>query len=189
MTDISQRELGVTQQGHYAGAVSRLVAFCCDQAIATICFSIATASLTYIIVVITPDNYQLQIPSPLLSGVYVFWLFTYYAYPWSTSGKTAGMAILGLRVVQRDGSQTTLRCGILRTVMFPLGFITLGLGFLGIITNREHQALYDRIAKTTVVYDWDARGARLRFLARSASPSSPDYLASQALEGPTEPVS
>jgi uncharacterized RDD family membrane protein YckC len=165
------------------------VAFCCDQAIATICFSIATASLTYIIVVITPDNYQLQIPSPLLSGVYVFWLFTYYAYPWSTSGKTAGMAILGLRVVQRDGSQTTLRCGILRTVMFPLGFITLGLGFLGIITNREHQALYDRIAKTTVVYDWDARGARLRFLARSASPSSPDYLASQALEGPTEPVS
>lgn len=188
MTDISQRELGVTQQGHYAGAVSRLVAFCCDQAIATICFSIATASLTYIIVVITPDNYQLQIPSPLLSGVYVFWLFTYYAYPWSTSGKTAGMAILGLRVVQRDGSQTSLRCGILRTIMFPLGFITLGLGFLGIITNREHQALYDRIAKTTVVYDWDARGARLRFLARSAAPSSPDYLASQAMEGPTEPV-
>jgi uncharacterized RDD family membrane protein YckC len=98
------------------------------------------------------------------------------------------MAILGLRVVQRDGSQTSLRCGILRTIMFPLGFITLGLGFLGIITNREHQALYDRIAKTTVVYDWDARGARLRFLARSAAPSSPDYLASQAMEGPTEPV-
>lgn len=188
MTDISQRELGVTQQGHYAGAVSRLVAFCCDQAIATICFSIATASLTYLIVVITPDNYQLQIPPPLLSGIYVFWLFVYYAYPWSTSGKTAGMAILGLRVVQRDGSQTTLRCGTLRTLMFPLGFITFGLGFIGIITNREHQALYDRIAKTSVVYDWDARGARLRFLARSAAPSSPNYLESQAIDSPNESV-
>jgi hypothetical protein len=64
--------------------------------------------------------------------------------------------------------------------MFPLGFITLGIGFLGIITNREHLAIYDRIAKTAVVYDWDARGARLRFLARSAPPSSPDHLSSQA---------
>ena len=188
MTDISQRELGVTQQGHYAGAVSRLVAFCCDQAIATICFSIATASLTYIIVVITPDKYKLQLPPTLVSAVYLFWLFLYYSYPWSTSGKTAGMAILGLRVVQRDGSQTTLRCGVLRTLMFPLGFITFGLGFIGVITNREHQALYDRIAKTTVVYDWDARGARLRFLARNAPPSSPDHLASQAIDSPNDPV-
>jgi uncharacterized RDD family membrane protein YckC len=180
MTDISQRELGVTQQGHYAGAVSRLVAFGCDQAIATLCFSIATASLTYIVVVISPDNYQLKIPPAILTVVFVFWLFLYYAYPWSTSGKTAGMAILGLRVVQRDGSPTNLRCGVLRTIMFPLGFITLGIGFLGIITNREHLAIYDRIAKTAVVYDWDARGARLRFLARSAPPSSPDHLSSQA---------
>ncbi|MEI7886913.1 MAG: RDD family protein [Actinomycetes bacterium] len=186
MTDISQRELGVTQQGHYAGAVSRLVAFCCDQAIATICFSIATASLTYIIVVITPDNYKLQMPPTLVTCLYVFWLFIYYSYPWSTSGKTAGMAILGLRVVQRDGSQTTLRCGVLRTVMFPLGFITLGLGFIGIITNKEHQALYDRIAKTTVVYGWDARGARLRFLARNSPPSSPDHTPAQTPEGPSQ---
>ena len=72
--------------------------------------------------------------------------------------------------------------------MFPLGFITFGLGFIGVITNREHQALYDRIAKTTVVYDWDARGARLRFLARNAPPSSPDHLASQAIDSPNDPV-
>ncbi|CAB4542284.1 unannotated protein [freshwater metagenome] len=188
MTDISQRELGVTQQGHYAGAVSRLVAFCCDQAIATICFSIATGSLTYIVTVISPDNYELQIPPSVLTAFFVFWLFLYYSYPWSTSGKTAGMAILGLRVVQRDGSPTTLRCGILRTLMFPLGFITLGLGFVGIITNKEHLAIYDRIAKTAVVYDWDARGARLRFLARSAPSSSPDHLTSQSISDAPEQI-
>ncbi|MEX0767792.1 MAG: RDD family protein [Microthrixaceae bacterium] len=184
MTDISQRELGVTQQGHYAGAVSRLVAFVCDEAIATICFSVATASLTYLVVLITPDNYKLELPPSVLSMIYVFWLFLYFSYPWSTSGKTPGMAILGLRVVQRDGSATNFRCGLTRTVMFPLGFLTFGLGFVGILTNREHLAIYDRIAKTAVVYDWDARGARLRFLARSSAPSSPDYSANQATNLP-----
>ncbi len=184
MTDISQRELSVTQQGHYAGAVSRLVAFGCDQAIATICFSIATASLTFLVVLITPDNYKLQIPPGLLSVIYVFWLFLYYSYPWSTSGKTPGMAILGLRVVQRDGSLTNFKCGLTRTLTFPLGFLTFGIGFIGIITSREHLAIYDRIAKTAVVYDWDARGARLRFLARSSAPTSPDYSASQGIEDP-----
>jgi hypothetical protein len=36
---------------------------------------------------------------------------------------------------------------------------------LGIIFDRTHQAIYDRIAKTAVVYDWDAEGAKLRGLA------------------------
>jgi hypothetical protein len=57
-----------------------------------------------------------------------------------------------------------------RSLTFPLGFLTLGLGFLGILVQREHRALYDLIAGTAVVYAWDARAARLRFLARQAEP-------------------
>jgi hypothetical protein len=34
--------------------------------------------------------------------------------------------------------------------------------------QREHRALHDLIAGTAVVYSWDARAARLRFLAREA---------------------
>ena len=36
--------------------------------------------------------------------------------------------------------------------------------------QRRHRALYDLIAGTVVVYAWDARAARLRFLARQAEP-------------------
>ena len=36
--------------------------------------------------------------------------------------------------------------------------------------QREHRALNDLIAGTTVVYAWDARAARLRYLARQAEP-------------------
>ena len=52
--------------------------------------------------------------------------------------------------------------------MFPLSFLFFGLGFLGILVQREHRALHDLIAGTAVIYSWDARAARLRFLAREA---------------------
>jgi hypothetical protein len=45
-------------------------------------------------------------------------------------------------------------------------FLTLGIGFLGIVYQRERRALNDFIAGTAVVYDWDARAARLRWIAR-----------------------
>jgi len=32
--------------------------------------------------------------------------------------------------------------------------------------QREHRALHDLIAGSAVIYAWDARAARLRFLAR-----------------------
>jgi uncharacterized RDD family membrane protein YckC len=53
-----------------------------------------------------------------------------------------------------------------RTLAFPLSFLLLGLGFLGILLRRDRRALHDVIAGTTVVYAWDAREARLRSLAR-----------------------
>jgi uncharacterized RDD family membrane protein YckC len=55
-----------------------------------------------------------------------------------------------------------------RSLVFPLSFLLLGLGFLGILVQRERRALHDLIAGTAVIYAWDARAARLRFLAREA---------------------
>jgi hypothetical protein len=52
--------------------------------------------------------------------------------------------------------------------VFPLSFLFCGLGFLGVLAQREHRALHDLIAGTAVIYAWDARAARLRFLAREA---------------------
>ena len=60
------------------------------------------------------------------------------------------------------------RQGIVRALVFPLSFLLFGLGFLGILVQREHRALHDLIAGTVVIYAWDARAARLRFLARQA---------------------
>jgi uncharacterized RDD family membrane protein YckC len=104
--------------------------------------------------------------------VFVGWEFVYFAYSWAASGKTFGMAVLGVRVVRADGTAVGPRHAVLRTLAFPLSFLLLGLGFLGILVQREHRALHDLIAGTAVVYAWDARAARLRFLAREAEPAA-----------------
>ena len=99
---------------------------------------------------------------------FVAWELFYFGYSWAASGKTAGMAVLGIRVVQADGTGADAWRGALRALVFPFSFLFLGLGFLGILVQSQHQALHDLIAGTAVVYAWDARAARLRFLAREA---------------------
>ena len=85
------------------------------------------------------------------------------------------MALLGIRVVETDGDAHRARQAVIRTVTLPLSFLVFGLGFLGILINRDRHAWHDRLAKTAVVYSWDARAARLRWLARQepTTPASP----------------
>ena len=69
---------------------------------------------------------------------------------------------------------TALAFGLtLLALVFPLSFLLFGLGFLGILVQREHRALHDLIAGTAVIYSWDARAAHLRFLARQAELAPP----------------
>jgi uncharacterized RDD family membrane protein YckC len=104
---------------------------------------------------------------------YLGWLFTYFAYSWAASGKTFGMALLGVRVVRSDGADAGARRAVVRTLALPLSFLVFGLGFLGVLLGSRRRALHDVIAGTVVIYSWDARAARLRFLSRT-SPSSHD---------------
>ena len=100
--------------------------------------------------------------------IFVAWEFFYFGYSWAASGRTFGMAVLGVRVVRADGHGLDPWRGVVRALVFPLSFLFFGLGFLGILVQREHRALHDLIAGTAVVYAWDARAARIRFLARDA---------------------
>ena len=54
----------------------------------------------------------------------------------------------------------------MRTLALPLSFLFLRLGSVGILLGNRRRALHDVIAGTAVIYSWDARAARLRFLPR-----------------------
>ena len=150
------------RQGNYAGGVSRLVAFAADVGASWGIFTISMAAITFAIQLVTGQTIE----------ALVVWEFIYFAYQWSLSGKTIGMALLGIRVVSTDGGPIGAKQACVRTLTLPLSFLFFGLGFLGILLNKDRHAFHDRLARTVVVYSWDARAARLRWLAKQ-EPTTP----------------
>ena len=155
----------IAHQGHYAGSLSRLLAYGADLAIISVIGASTVAIIQLAINVATPWSVNLKSISWLIVAGQLAWAGVYFGVTWVVFHRSPGMSILGLRITSADGSALTRRRAIIRLIAFPLGFLTLGAGFLGIIFGRTHQAIYDRIAKTAVIYDWDAEAARLRNLA------------------------
>jgi len=170
---MSERRDLVGFQGHYAGSVSRFAAYAVDLAVSSAVFSLTLAVVSYAAKVVTGHEVSWNRSSIVVVILFAGWQFVYFGYSWAVAGRTFGMALLGIRVVRADGSIVGPRRGIVRALVFPLSFLFCGLGFLGILVQREHRALHDLIAGTAVVYSWDARAARLRFLARQAELAPP----------------
>jgi uncharacterized RDD family membrane protein YckC len=160
-------EKTVGRQGHYAGGVSRLAAFAVDVGVAWGAYLLGAALLNGAIKLVTGHSYTVSNHETLSDVTVALWVFFYFTYQWAVSGRTLGMSVLGLQVVTTQGGPISGRQAVLRTIglAFTL-FITLGIGFLGIVFQRERRGLDDYFAGTAVVYDWDARAARLRWLAR-----------------------
>ncbi len=171
MSAPAQRAVGwVTSQGHYAGSVSRFLAFVIDAAVSSGLFALGLAATSFAVQVVTGNSVSWNRSNIVVAIIFAGWEFFYFGYSWAASGKTFGMAVLGVRVVRADGAIADPWRGAVRALAFPLSFLFFGLGFLGILVQRERRALHDLIAGTAVVYAWDARAARLRFLAREAGP-------------------
>jgi uncharacterized RDD family membrane protein YckC len=158
-------------QGHYAGAMSRLTAYLLDWGVATGLYVLAVAGVSFVASVIAGHSVSWNRTNIVVLIIYVGWLFLYFAYSWAASGKTLGMAFLGVKVVSADGADASARQAVIRTLALPLSFLIFGLGFALMLVQRDRRALHDVIAGTAVVYAWDARAARLRFLARDKPPA------------------
>jgi uncharacterized RDD family membrane protein YckC len=159
-------ERDVGQQGHYAGAVTRLFSFLLDALFASIGFWILSWLFTLAINTVTGKEFDPTDYGLITAAAFVVWAFVYAAYPLAVGGRTLGMSIVGLSAVQADGAPIRPRQAVVRVLAFPLSFLVFGLGFIGILIQREHRALHDLIAGTAIVYAWNARAARLRFLAQ-----------------------
>ena len=155
----------VRLQGHYAGICTRFVAFLFDLATVAFVYAVFVKVVEYLVSTLSGSPFTVT-ELPVFSwATLIGWAIFYCTYPVAAGGRTFGMAIAGLRVVRRDGSPVGGWRALLRVSALPLSFLTLGIGFLLILLRRDRRALQDLIAGTAVVYGWDARTARLRFLA------------------------
>jgi uncharacterized RDD family membrane protein YckC len=74
----------------------------------------------------------------------------YLTLTWQATGRSYGDALLGLRVVSRDGGPLRFIVALLRAllcVLFPIGL-------LWVIVSRANRSVQDIVLRTAVVYDW-----------------------------------
>src|SRR4029077_18467952 len=141
------------------------LAYGADLLVITVVYVAGLALMEFAINVATPWHVDFKSSYVLVLVGEILWGALYFGSSWVLFARSPGMSLVGLRIVRSDGSSLDRRHALIRLIAFPLGFLTMGLGFLGIIFGRTHQAIYDRIANSAVIYDWDAEAARLRDLA------------------------
>ncbi len=160
------RDVGL--QGHQAGICTRFVAFLFDVLAVVFVYTLFVNVVQFLVSTLSGHEFKISDLHVVSWLTLTLWAIFYCAYPVAAGGRTFGMAVAGLRVVRPDGSPVGGREALVRVLALPLSFLTLGIGFLLIVLRQDGRALQDLIGGTSVVYGWDARAARLRFLVRGS---------------------
>ena len=145
-------------EGHYAGPVSRFVAFLIDVGVIFGVYTVSVSAISFFLVSIL----GFSVPSDAhVAGFGVVmlasWAFSYYLVGLVVTGGTVGKGLVGLRVVSRDGAPLTGRQAFIRVITYPISFIVFGLGLLGIAFGKQRRAWHDKFAGTCEVYEWGKR--------------------------------
>ena len=76
----------------------------------------------------------------------------YYVGSWTKSGQTLGKTLVGVKIVNTDGSPVSGGKAFLRYIGYIISGIVVSLGFLWIAFDRKRQGWHDKIAGTYVIY-------------------------------------
>jgi uncharacterized RDD family membrane protein YckC len=146
--------------GQYAGPVSRAAAVAIDVGVVLASYSIGVGITGFLLNAIFDVSLE-EGTGAVASVVLLGWAALYVAVSTAVAGRTVGKAIVGLKVVSRDGRPVRPAAAVVRVIAFPLSTSLFGLGALLIVLRRDHRALHDLVARTAVVYDWGDRQAQL----------------------------
>jgi len=146
--------------GRYAGGVTRLLAAAIDLAVGLSSFAGVSALAAWM------WSHLLDRSAPDLAGGWATaalfgWIGAYLVLATIIAGRTIGKALVGLRVVRRDGTAVGPRSALLRVVFLPISTSFFAAGLLWSLVDRERRAFHDVLARTVVVYDWGDRPAEL----------------------------
>jgi uncharacterized RDD family membrane protein YckC len=134
-----------------AGAVTRGAAFVIDAVIINLFFTVLAGAVTLLVTFFGGSGSG--VPRGAIAVGSFAWLAvvaTYLVGFWALAGQTPGMRFLGIRLDER---RLPPGRAIRRLIGLGLSFITLGIGFLGIVFGESRRSWADRMGRTEVVYD------------------------------------
>jgi len=153
-------------QGRYAGIVTRLVGFLIDVVSIMVLFALGGRLLEYLLGVLLGHQVAFSDSSQEAEMAFGVWTFLALAVPLAIWGRTIGMSIVGLHAVRADGRPLGAGRAVIRTLVLPLSFVLLGVGFLLIVLRPDRRALHDLLAGSAVVYATQPRHVGAELLAR-----------------------
>jgi uncharacterized RDD family membrane protein YckC len=141
-------------QGHRAGFVSRIAADALDLGVV---WAIGLAALLFAGVVryllVGPPFRTPAVPNWLAAVAEGIIAVGYLASGWSSTGRTVGKQVAGLRVLDQTGRRLSLRRALLRAALYVL----FPAGLLWILVSRRNASVQDLLVGTAVFYDWTYR--------------------------------
>ena len=156
--------MSTSLKGHYAGFVSRLVAYSIDLVIITVTL-VATGWListaNRLVNVLNVDQPYPELRALFMGTGALLFAAAYFILFWAAIGQTPGKTLLGVRIVSQDGGRISFLQAIIRYLGYFLSALAFFLGFGWILIDNRRQGWHDKLARTLVVYDWDARQTTL----------------------------
>jgi uncharacterized RDD family membrane protein YckC len=132
----------------YAGPVSRAVAFTLDGIlVAGFTIGVAVGGQLFAWIVGTDLRALARAATPELLAAVPVLLVGYDVVFWGLTGRTPGMALLGVRVTTTAGGRVSWLAATVRAVI--LGYFPIGSVWC--LVDRRHQAVHDKLARTVVV--------------------------------------
>ena len=145
---------GPVLQRHRAGLVSRSIADVVDLVVVAagvVSGYLLVGALSFLV---RPRTFAWPHASrAMLLGVGIVVAVAYLAMGWSSTGRTLGKQLMGLRVVAAGGEVMGVATAVLRAtlcVVFPIGLVWCAL-------SRTNRSAQDVVLGTSVVYDWAPR--------------------------------
>lgn len=144
-------------QGQPAGLVTRGLASTVDGLVVAAVLLGCYLGLNGFLFLLDPRGFEFTGASVVLSlaaGSVV--LVAYFTVAWSTTGRTYGCHVMGLRVLDRRHERLRVHLALVRAVLCTY----LPVGLLWCAVNRSHHSAQDIVLRTVVVYDWQPRAPR-----------------------------
>lgn len=144
-------------QGHRAGFVTRAVAAGIDFGVVAGAMVLIYLGWAALLFVVQPTNFSPPgVSFPILLAGFAAGAWLYFTIAWSTTGRTVGAKVMGIRVVNYRGKVMRLG-GAAPRAAFCLGFMP---GLFWVIVSDENRSLQDTVMRTSVIYDWTSRPAQ-----------------------------